>query len=254
VNMPNIMPLEIVVVSAGFLVLCVAPALVGWVDASRRRRAAEAARQPTVPPAETTSVSETAHVGVQVAPVADEPADLVRPMRADEPAGAADVGFEGGLIATAAPTSLVAGPTVEPAPPIPQTVGAVAAPHQEGEQAPPAYEFCLQDLRRARILDLPPPTVRNDAERHRLWQQGLRLAGEHQGRIESTRLASPYMPQSACYGLAEAHGSALQLRFWLFRDLWPVNESQAVGDAVFELDGSGTDLRCWVEPHKAIPS
>jgi hypothetical protein len=251
VSTPNIMPMEIVVVSAGFLVLCVAPALVGWLDAARRRRAEEATRRPPAAPAEAARVFEAGQEG-GLTPGAGEPPAFAEPVSSSEPAAAADLPLEQeGRIATAGPSSPVAGWKEEPAPPVSEPTVAVAAPHLKTEQA---YEFCLQDLRRARILDLPPPAVRNDPERHRVWEEGSRLASQHQGRIDRSRLAGPYMPQSACYGTAETHGSALQLRFWLFSDLWPVKEGQAIGDAVFEIDGSGAELRSWLEPHKPVQS
>jgi hypothetical protein len=249
--MPNIMPMEVVAVSAAFLVLCVMPAVLGWVGTMRRRRAAREAH------------AERAATAMMVAagPLADITAHEPEPTVASAetvltPHPAASAQLPDATTASPLAALLPREPDQEP----PAVVAVAPTAAEEADEAlalaapvssPEAlHEFRLRELRRARILDWPPAAVRADAERNRLWQEGVRLASEHQARIETATLAASFVPQSACFGAAEADGQKLRLRFLLFRDLWPVNEAQAVGDAVFEIDGSTSAMRSWLEPHR----
>ena len=243
-NMPNISPMEVVVVGAAVLLYSAAPALLSWNERRRRRRmSAELARAALG--------SDAAILGA--AGAVDSPAESSGPeIGSAEPLPEDTVGQmldEPADTMAASPTPLSSTDTLETSP-------ATEAPRYElrGEEAPSPepehYRIQLQDLRRVRLRDWPSAMVRNDPERNRAWQEGQRAAEEYQSLIGSTVLSSPCAAQSACLGFAEEHGSTLQLRFLLFPILWPVSDEQAVAEAVFEVDRVSGELHSQVRARR----
>jgi len=252
--MPNILPMEMVVVGAGFGVLCLAPAILAWVEAARRRRAERAAHAiavalPTVD-ASGVELGLSARDDARLVPEehpTPEPSRVlmeVPPLPIAVPTATEPVVAEPGMV-TPYSTPFAA----QPSPTAAESAGAPSV-----ESGGRSYEFRLQDLRRARILDWPPAAIREDAERNQSWQEGQRIASAHQTQINATTFTASYMPQSSCFGAAEAVGTRVRLRFLLFRDLWPVHENQAIAEAVFEIDGPGNEIRSWLEPHRGSAS
>src|SRR5262249_50774453 len=109
-----------------------------------------------------------------------------------------------------------------------------------------ACRFRIEDLREARVGDLPPASVRNDPERAQSWHAAERVAQEHWRAIASATIVSPYPAQSTCLAAAEMRGSTAHLRYFLFPGLWPVAAHQAVAEAVFELVPAQDEIRGWV--------
>jgi hypothetical protein len=295
--MPNIQPLEAVIVGAGFLMFCAVPALVSWADARARRRLQRAA---VVAPADAGEAAGGATDALQASPDAGplpvpEPAPNAVASAAAEEVSVPREGSVDFLADTPPSTELrtnpeTCGPSTIEGPPeaggssghtggssgssemsvrastvpearegepetvLPEVAGAAALappPPAGGVEGAPAFEFRLQDLRRARLLDWPPATIRENAERQRIWQEGVRLAAAHQGRIDTVPLRAPYLPQSACFGTAETAAGVWRLRYFLFKDLWPVVENQVVSEAVFEINEVG-EVQGRLEAHRPV--
>jgi hypothetical protein len=229
-NLPNITPVEVVTVGSAMLVLCVAPAVLAWSDARRRRkalsvalaRAAAVPPQPAAPPELGNEplpmvVADGLAAATAVPPAAavfEVPTETAVPAMVSEPA-----------------TALVA--ENEPSPVAP-----------DADQ--PRYQFCLQELRRVRLPDWPPADVRNDPVRGAVWREAERLAEHRQREITAMPLSSPQRAQSSCLGSAEADDACVRLHFLLFPVLWPSTEEQAAAEAVFEIDRTSDAIRGWV--------
>ena len=249
-NLPNVSPMELAVVCAAVLLFSIAPAVLAWNEQRRRRRMLLERARLVVE-----SGGALGEAGMQaVSPVAlpereveaqtpHEPMAASLPTPSDAPI---DMVTEtpdtmGAPLTTPLWTDAVA------APPAADSPHAAAA----GEGSSPAvsgrYSLQLQDLRRVRLRDWPPATVRNDPERSRVWQEAQHAADEHESSIGSTILSSPYPAQSTCLGAAEAEGSKLRLRFLLFPVLWPLAAEQATAEAVFEIDRASGAIHSWVQ-------
>jgi len=226
-QLPNITLMEIVIVAAAFVLLCIAPAVLTWSD-ERRRRSASAVPLPAI-------VTETAlplAVGLQ----ADSDVSTADTVYGDVLAAAAFVNPPLGDEADPTAVDRLESPTVAPV--VEESPGAV---FQAVEGAAP-HQFRLEELRRARLADWPPAAVRGDAERSRLWQEGERLAAQHERMIASLLLASPYPAQSSCVGTVNADGARYFLHYLLFPTLWPVEANQAVAEVIFEIDPASGDV------------
>lgn len=285
-NLPNITSVEGVVVGSAMLVLWIAPAVLGWSDARRRRKvlAMAAAREAALvreaavaleaERAREAALAREAELSVSPPAVAatapgmvdlqlwDEPTvtvdleDLGAPAAAPSPAAVSEVPVEppaAAPIEVALPIAEAAAappiPEVVAAPPIPQVIEA-PRPEPVSEPQPPAetprFQFCLQELRRVRLASWPPVEVQEDTVRSEIWRDAERLAAERQREIGALPLASPHQAQSSCLGSAEADAVAVRLHFLLFPVLWPSTEEQATAEAVFEIDRASGAIRSHV--------
>lgn len=265
--MPVILPLEWVVVGAAFVVFCIVPALLAWVDARRTRRRSATATAPAedsglpVTPSLRASHGQGEVVEKAVAAHNAEPAartlewgladsggevaaDVVRPVApVISVTGAADV--------VTAPFPAAADPGA-PSNPVssPGPLGArVDALHDatafRNHPAPLAtfHAFRLQELRRVRLADWPPLTVSSGAERRQQWDEGQRLLEAEQSRIEALSLRAPFPPQAFCYAGADIAAGRARLRFLLFPGLWPSLATEAAALVIIDIAGgamSGT--------------
>lgn len=255
-NLPNIEPMEVAVVSLAAVVLCFAPTVLGWADGLRRRRA-ERLASGTLP---LTPYPEPAHAE---APEAEVQAGAEVSMAESGYAPVDEFGEPGvptgGEVSEAAARPVLSETlAAAPLPPAAETQeprhesggGEPSAPaldaglpmfeERPADPAAATHLFRLDELRRVRLPDWPPAGVRDDPERHRLWQEAQRV-GE-QGVITSAALAASVAVQSTCLGRAEADGPKLRLHFLLFPDLWPVSPMQAVAAAVFEVDTASGEI------------
>ncbi len=122
---------------------------------------------------------------------------------------------------------------------LPRAPGADASEARTaGSEEPRQHHFRLQDLRRVRLRDWPPQSVRHDPERHQAWLEAERLLEDHQSAVNAPVLSSPCPAQSVCLGAVEEEGSRSRLRFLLFPVLWPADEDQALAEVIFEIDRS----------------
>jgi hypothetical protein len=110
-----------------------------------------------------------------------------------------------------------------------------------------SHEFRLAALHRAHLPDWPPPAIRNDPERYRVWEAAQRVVEAHWTAIGSAMIFSPYPARSMCLGAAQADGSRYRIGFLLFPVFWPISDSQAFAQAVFEVDEGSGELRGWVD-------
>jgi len=267
-NLPNILPAEVTIVCAAFVLLCIAPVVLAWSDRRRRRRLerqAAAAAVVAAPMSGAEALSAWSVAGdtgdaSQVAPTPSEPltdhSDSFRaldvpPVEHQTPAPVdARLDEAPSEIASHSPELLrimselppVAEASVAPA----EVAGgvAMASPHTP---EPISHRFQLQDLRRVRLRDWPPTAVRDDPERLRIWHEAEALFHEQQAAINAVVLTSPMRAESCCLGAAETDGTRYRLCFFLFPVLWPVSDAQAAAHAVFEIDRGGSDIRGWVE-------
>lgn len=244
-SMPSITPTEIALFCAAALLLCIAPVVLAWSDARRRRRelgqAALSTFGPAAPPLPMAAAYESLPQAEPVAPAPMEAPASVLAELLDEPVVAPAAEFpEAALEASAQAPEPVA---AEPAAPAAVRHGAPAAPPPEEA---PRYQFQLLDLRQARLPDWPPPAIRDDVEGYRIWREAERVAALHDRAISTVPLVAPEVMQSTALGAAESDGSKFRLHFLLFPTLWPVGADQAVAEAVFEIDPSAGVLRSWV--------
>jgi len=260
-NWANITPVEVVAVGSAMLVLCVAPTVLAWSDTRRRRKALAqaaaleaAARAALIPPP-----VEPPPVAAAVAPSLmdlqvtwDEPTATVNTDLLDAPVAAAvaAAALEAPVPAPVEPpASLAEAPAVEAAAEPPQPIEpAIESPTPAEPMDEPAavgapFAFCLQDLRRVRLPNWPPPEVNDDPVRSAVWRDAERLAAQHAQAIGAAALTSPQPVQSSCLGAAEADGTCTRLRFFLFEVLWPSTAEQAIAEAVFEIEADGATIR-----------
>ena len=217
-GLPPLHSVELVVMFGAFLLFSFLPATLSWSESLRERRAtalaqtaalrALAAQEPAVIPPDTSS-SE-----IHETPVSAE----------------AVVAMESDVSLSPISEPQVEEVVVEPQP--------VPAPVPD-EPAGAGYEFRLDDLRRARVLESPRQEVFADPAHQREWEEGLKLAETHAATIGSTSLTASFEPQARCFAGAHDLGETKELRFLLFPTLWPTSTDQAVGLAVFELGGEG---------------
>jgi hypothetical protein len=249
-NLANIRPVEVVVVGSALFVLCVAPAVLAWSDARRRRKMLARAAVPELAvlapqPAATPNLADVQQLWDE--PTVTVDADMlavpsavpvVAPVAAPQPAAV-----------FALPVEPPAAAPIDAPPPIaeaqtPPTAEPASQPHTFAE--PRRYQFCLQELRRVRLPNWPPAEVLDDPARNEVWREAERLAVQRQQEITATPLASPQRAQSSCLGSAEADAAGMRLRFLLFPVLWPSTEGQATAEAVFEIDRATGEIRSWV--------
>jgi hypothetical protein len=209
--MPLVNTAEWVFLLLAFVLFSVVPAVLAWADALRLRRAEAAAR----------AAARAAALPPMVVPEeeADAPiADAPPPAREIEPGAAPAVDAAEEAQAAGEPA------VVEPA-----------------AGAPPAaaYEFCLDDLRRARALETAPADVVADPARRQEWEDGLRLAEAHAAAIGAVPLSAPFEPQARSFAGMRAVAETKELRFLLFPTLWPTSADQAAGQALYRLDSGG---------------
>jgi len=252
-NLPNITPLEIAVVSAAVAVLYVAPAALELLDARRRRRLA---RQRAViesqPPESTapsvstvTSPSEAAGLRLAWPDEAGSPDTVPVPAPVDIPLDLAQEDrWRSDAEGDHPEPSSVASEAGAEAPTPPAFSAGVEIRPLEG---PSRYRFRFDALHRAHLPEWPPAAVRLDPERSRLWQEAQRVVETQWATIAAVTIASPYPVRSTCLGSAELTGSTYRLHFLLFPVLWPFAESQAVAQAVLEVDDTQGALRGWVD-------
>jgi len=267
-NLPNILPAEVTIVCAAFVLLCIAPAVLAWSDRRRRRRLerqAAAAAMGVVPMSVVETVSALSGPGdtgaaSEVAATPNEPLaahfDSFRPLEFPPVEHQTPVPVEARL--DEAPPEIASPnpelqrimselPPVAEASVAPTDVAGGMAMASSHTPEPISHRLQLQDLRRVRLRDWPPAAVRNDPERLRIWHEAEALFHEQQAAINAVVLTSPVRAESCCLGAAEAEGARYRLCFFLFPVLWPVSDAQAAAQAVFEIDRDGGDIRSWVE-------
>jgi hypothetical protein len=256
-HLPVITRMEVAVVAATVLFLCITPVLLAWSDARRRRRAMRREQALAVP----THVSP---VSPDFASTTGEASERLSDLPVREPAmpelAAADA-----RPADAAPPPAAIEPVslVEPPSPVPRAVEDVPSAAPRLSDAVPALQVAaftpppvipqgadscqLIDLRQARLPDWPPDSVRRDAERRRIWEEGERLETRFDRQISTTTLSLPSPMQATTLGGVETDGVLFRLHFSLFEELWPTAPSQAAAEAVFEIDPAAGVLASWVE-------
>jgi hypothetical protein len=249
-NLPNITPNEIAVVAVAVLVLFVAPGLIGWSDARRRRRADRAAALETAAHA---SATDFRPVSVEAPPAAEALPDAAARTEAEAALPNETLVRVEPPARAAAETAVAAQPDADvrahtaPAP-------SWASPAESGSRAEleplsgaAKHRFRLDDLHRVELSDWPPPAVRNDPERSRSWREAEQVAQQYQTAIHLAAIASPYPARSHCLGAAAADHAQLRLSFLLFPVLWPVSQNQAVAQAIFRIDRVSGEVRGWVD-------
>jgi hypothetical protein len=248
-NLANIKPVEVVVVGSALLVLCVAPAVLAWSDARRRRKvlARAAVPEPVVSAPPPVAAAATPSLA-DVQQVWDEPTVTVDADMLPAPAAPLQPAAEFALpVEPPAAAPIDAPPAVAEAPAPPP-----AEPVREAQTVaePPRYQFCLQELRRVRLPNWPPAEVHDDPARSAVWREAERLVVQRQQEINAMPLASTQRAQSSCLGFAEADAAGMRLRFLLFPLLWPSTEEQATAEAVFEVDRTTGEIRSRVNPRR----
>ncbi len=246
-NMANVTRPEIAVVAGAILLLFVAPALLGWVDDRRRRRAQRAAS--AVDLAQAAPGAESAMVAVDesfregLSPEEAPPLDAnLAPPPEPAPSG----------LSSAAP---VIAPQHSPEPPVasesesvPVSVPTAAASTELLPLSGVArHRFRLDDLHRAQLSDWPPAAIRNDAELSRLRQEAEQATTAYAASLNAVIIASPYPARSQCLGAAAADAAELRLSFFLFPGVWPVSQNQAVAQAVLRIDRLTGTIHGWVD-------
>lgn len=261
-NMPNITLMEAVVVCAAVLLLYIGPAVLAWSDARRRRRlqaretrASQLWTEP-MPPFSVTPEPSPAS-GEMTAPVPSPDALETTVANAEVSQLAGSDLRSAPLSEPLAPRAAAAAPSPESAVSAPAPIApamAAVADQNDGSllelqplDGPSRHCFRLADLHQTRLPDWPPSAIRNDPERNRLWQDAERVAEEHRAVIASAAIWSPYPARSSCLGAAETEGPRARVRFLLFPLPWPVTQSQAVAQAVFEIDRARGEIRGWVD-------
>ena len=254
-NLPNILPMEVAVVVAAALLLCGGPAVLAWSDERRRRRRERERlaeeRRAAMPAAEVAIASMPAGSGEPVVALPEVP-----PQAAPEMMPMVEAAVEPSAAPFDIPNDVAEAAALPVPDSMPPALEAMAPPPVEQPQGDSAafdatvpsarYELHLDELRRVRLPDWPPEAVRHDSQRLAVWREAEQLAEAHHAAIGATPLHSPYRAQSSCLGGAESEGTRLRLRFLLFPMLWPVSDTQAVAEAVFEMDRDGGNLRSWV--------
>jgi hypothetical protein len=250
-NLPHITPNEVALLAAALLVLFVAPALLSWGEARRRRaeRAAldAAAFRVTAAPDAGVHVPDMAPLAAP--PLAAPPLEAPPPELPEPSAEVASPPEEAVAVPAPAPVSE---PVCEPiAERAAETVRSAPAPSPQVELQPlsgtPRHHFRLDDLHQAQLPDWPPAAIRNDPEQSRARQEAERSAELYESRVRAVIIASPYPARSHCLGAADADASALRLSFLLFPVLWPVSQNQAVAQAVFRIDRISGTIHGWVD-------
>ena len=255
--MPHITPAEVAVVAAAFVLFYFVPALVGWRDASRRRKLF---RQRAA-----AGTGDLVHQGTGVlAGAAPREPDAAAPATETElpakldsgedvigaaPMGEVALAAEEPVTAQSAETLQASAADVPGAPAEPSV--APAALELQPLATPARHRFRLQDLHRTQLSDWPPAVIRHDAERNRVWQEAARVAEEYRAMIDDATILSPYPARATCLGGGEVDGPIVRLRYLLFPSVWPVSENQAVAEAVFEVDRTHAGIRGWVDALRA---
>ncbi len=249
-NLPNITPNEIAVVAAAVLVLFVAPGLIGWSDARRRRRADRAAaalQAAALAPATDSGPLVEAVPEAETLP--DAAAGTATSMPLSSETLVSMLPTDGAAAATTADLPPDAAAPVETAPAPVWTSPAESGARVELQPLSGLAKHCfrLDDLHRVELTDWPPPAVRNDPERSRSWREAEQIAEQYRATIRVATIASPYPARSHCLGAAGADPSQVQLSYLLFPVLWPVSQNQAVAQAIFRIDRVTGAVLGWVD-------
>jgi len=267
-NMPHITPVEVAVVCSAAMILCILPSLIAWGDVRRVRRQrrtqveaeAEALRRRAIEATPSAGVASMATFPV----IVGDPPSVEMPLPEDGPdptdgSGESAPPFAVGeaYVTPVSEVAAVSMPEAIEAPTTPTSFpdevpgsGAIveATSLTTPEPAVPAPILCtlrLDELRWVKLPHLPPPAVRSDPVRNRLWEEAQRVAA--QPLITGTELPSPCRAESVCLESAESEGSVLRLRFLLFPELWPVAADQATAVAIFEIDSARGEVHSAVQ-------
>jgi hypothetical protein len=282
-NMPHVTPVEVAVLGGAVVLLYIVPALFTLGAAWRRRQLARASAAraalelaaaaqwaETAPPVEFEGAPPLGGAAAEV--VSESPrdwesevqvgAETVTPPVAVENE-TSDSGAPGAAALPETAGSRAPAPEPDAAPKTPSFVSPVAsrlAPlvtaaslrgggslEIRANDSSSAYRFRLEDLRQARLADLPPVAVRNDPELARSWREAEQAAEQHWRAIASATIVSPYPARATTLAAAEVSGSTVRLRYLLFPLLWPIAVHQAVAEAVFELIPEQDEIRGWVD-------
>ena len=246
-NLPNITHMEVAVICVAAVFFCITPIMLAWSETRHRRRIARQTEAMILPPVGGVEPSV-------VAPTAESP-EPMREWPLGVPTASPVIALESAAIEAATVTTtepFVTQPleppimAAAPAPPPAQGPAHLAVPEPPRRAAPPVvFRFQLLELRQARLADWPPQSVRSDAERNRVWQAAERLAATYDRRISTTPLECSRAVQATTLGTAEAVGNLYRLRFFLFDELWPAAATQAIAEAVFDVDpDSGPTRSC----------
>ncbi len=231
-NFPNITSAEVAVVCTAALLLCIVPNLMAWGDARRQRRLRRAAlAQTTMMRGSLEASASTTMLGV---PASAEPAarhDDATGVVLEAPPPVAPVTET--VFAPAIDRTAVSAESLAPS-----TDAAIVTSAPADEEA--IHDFRLDELRRVKLPNWPPPEVRDNPEKKRIWEEAVRIA--EQPLITSMRLRSPRRAESACLCAADSEGSVLRLRFLLFPELWPVAADQATAAVTFEIDSASGEV------------
>jgi hypothetical protein len=239
-NLANITAVEVGVVGSALLILCVAPTMLAWSDAWRRRRvlakAASEAAAREVAAREAAVPAPSAPTSDEIQQRWDAPTVTVDADVLDAPpALAADAAVFAVPESTPAAAPTEAAPATESTEPAPvEPVNEPPAPVE-----PQGIQFCLQELRRVRLPNWPPAEVQEDPLRSEVWREAERLAALHEHEIGAAPLTSPHPVHSSCLGSAQADAAGMRLHFLLFPVLWPSTAEQATAEAVFEIEPDG---------------
>lgn len=248
-NLPNISQTEMAVIGAAILFLFVGPALLGWGDERRRRRAQRAA-----------ILAQAQRVPLAtewVVPVPDAVSGEAALLEAPRP-------FETDILPGSDVPGAAPAMAEPPSPPDSIPVNSPdTSPQEDGvprSSAPPLpavelrplsgtaqHRFQLDHLHRTQLPDWPTAAIRTDPERSRLRQEAEHAAVPYEARVNAATIGAPYPARSYCLGAADCDASELRLSFLLFPVVWPVSQNQAVAQAVFRIDRITGEIRGWVD-------
>jgi hypothetical protein len=280
-NMPHVTPVEIAVLGGAVVLLYIVPALFTLGAAWRRRRlaratAARAALELAAAQWEATAPSVESEgapaLGAPAEGAPESPGDWESEIPVVGDAVTPPVAVEAATSHSGAPDAAALPETAESGAPVPAPDAAPEAPsfvppvasalapavaaaslrgagplEIHANDTSSAYRFRLEDLRQARLADLPPVAVRNDPELARSWREAEQAADQHWRAIASATIVSPYPARATTLAAAEIIGSTIRLRYLLFPLVWPIAVHQAVAEAVFELIPERDEIRGWVD-------
>ncbi len=226
--MPNLMSSELAAVASAFLVFWVAPTLLSALHAYRRRAALSAASHMPVPEA-----GATAKAG----PEQPLPAATAPPV-------AAQVTPETAVIpetATPVTEEVAETPTRDAAPDVDEEWQALGETGDvAGDEA--GHRLRFGELRHAPLEHWPPDAVRHDPERSRAWLEAERFAHQIGRRLDAAEFVSPFPARACCFAGGNRSDAGWRLRFLLFTELWPEQESQAEAAVDFSVSADESEV------------